>query len=128
MDKKILVDSNIVEGEKLLEILDKTNIEITSAFWFYLPDIEEWRLMLATKLVEKEGPNKAYTKLLENINENNTVISIPLEAITLISPKDPLNLLLRSAIQTGPGISSIRFSGNVINCVLIKDSYLYRIN
>jgi hypothetical protein len=128
MDKKVLVSIDIEAGKKLLEILDKTNMEITSAFWFYLSEIEEWRLILATKLVEKEGPRKAYTNLLENIGNYVKDIDIPLEAITLISPNDPLNLLLREAIQTGHGISGIRFSGNVINGILIKDSYLYRIN
>lgn len=128
MDKKTLVNIDIEEGKKLLEILDKSSIKITSAFWFYLTEIEEWRLMLATKLIEEVGPQKAYTKLLENTNKHKETIDIPLEAITLISPNDPLNLLLKSAIKTGPKISGVRFSGNVINGVLIKDSYLYRIN
>jgi len=128
MDKKTLVNIDIEEGKKLLKILDNSSIKITSAFWLYLTDIEEWRLMLATKLIEEVGPQKAYTQLLENTNRHKDTIDIPLEAITLISPNDPLNLLLKSAIKTGPGISGVRFSGNVINGVLIKDSYLYRIN
>lgn len=128
MDKKTLVNIDIEEGKKLLEMLDKTNMQITSAFWFYLQDIEEWRLIFATNLLDKEGPKKTYTKLLEIISQDIKEINIPLEAISLISPNDSLNQLFRSAIQTGPGISGIRFSGNVINGSLIKDSYLYRIN
>jgi len=128
MDKKTLVNIDIEEGKKLLEILDNSSIKITNAFWFYLTDIEEWRLMLVTKLIDQVGPQKAYTILLENTNKHKDTIDIPLEAITIISPNDPLNLLLKSAIKTGPGISGVRFSGNVINGVLIKDSYLYRIN
>lgn len=103
-------------------------MQITSAFWFYMEEIEEWRLILATPLFENEGPRAAYTKLLKNLGKYIEESSIPFEALTIISPNDPLNRSLQSAIQTGPGISGIRFSGNVINGVLIKDSYLYRIN
>jgi len=45
----------------------------------------------------------------------------------VIEEKAPLYVLLRSAISTGPGLSGIRFSRNVINGQLIEDAYLYRI-
>ncbi len=44
---------------------------------------------------------------------------------------DPDNSLLRpmnGAIGTGPGLSRIRFSQNVINGTLIEDALIYRLN
>lgn len=128
MDKKTLVNIDIEEGKKLLEQLDRSNMKISCALWYYVQDIEEWRLILATDLVDTFGPKKAYTNLLAQINKDAISIDIPFEAISLISPNDPLIKLFKFAIITGPGISGIRFSGNVINGVLIKDSYLYRVN
>lgn len=47
--------------------------------------------------------------------------------ISVVDEKDPLFLLLRSAISTGPGVGGIRFSRNVVNGQLIEDAYLYRV-
>ncbi|NIV68021.1 hypothetical protein GWN43_04130 [Candidatus Bathyarchaeota archaeon] len=46
--------------------------------------------------------------------------------ISVISTEHDLVKLLRAAIHTGPGISGIRFTGNVINGVFIDDAYIYR--
>jgi hypothetical protein len=40
MDKKTLVNIDIDEGKKILEFLDNSDLRISSAFWFYLQDIE----------------------------------------------------------------------------------------
>ena len=49
-----------------------------------------------------------------------------LRQITAVSPKDELVGRLRKAVRTGPGISSVRFTDNVIDNVLIEEAYIYR--
>ena len=127
MDKRTLVDMDIKGGQRMLEILDESNLKISSAFWFYVVDVEEWRLFFATSEVDSQGPKKVYSKVQKVINKYSNEINIPLEVVTLISPKNQLNVLLKMAINTGSGMSGVRFSGNVINGFLIKDSYLYRV-
>ncbi|MBD3628194.1 hypothetical protein [Cyclobacterium sp.] len=128
MDKKTLVNIDIEEGKKVLESLDDSNLKISSAFWFFIEDLEEWRLFFASPEFDVVGPKKLYAKVQKILQSHRNEINLPLEAISLISPKDQLIGMLRMAITTGPGISGIRFSGNVINGVLIKDAYLYRVN
>ncbi|WP_162417795.1 hypothetical protein [Cyclobacterium roseum] len=128
MDKKTLVNIDIEEGKKVLEALDDSNLSISSAFWFFLDDIEEWRLFFVAPDFDLVGPKKLYSKVQKILQDHKNEINIPLEAISLISPKDQLIGILKMAITTGPGISGIRFSGNVINGVLIKDAYIYRVN
>lgn len=127
MDKKTLVNIDIAEGKKILEFLDDSALKISSAFWFYLQDIEEWRLIFATPEIDVEGPKKTYAKVQKIFQKYKNEINIPLEAVSIVSPTNQLILLLRSAINTGSEISGIRFSGNVINGELITDSYLYRV-
>lgn len=127
MDKKTLVNIDIEEGRKLIEELD-SYLEITSAFWYYLSEIQEWRLILATPSIDKLGRKKTYSIIWDVLNKNKEMLSIPLDAISIMSPKQELNKLLSYAIKTGKGISGIRFSGNVINGTLIEDAYLYRVN
>lgn len=128
MNKKILVGIDLEEGKKVLEELDKAGLRIASAFWLYLTEVEEWRLMLAMPSIDTHGRKKTYAKIWEVLDRNRSTLNIPLDAISLISPNDKLNQLLRSVAKTGKGLSGIRFSGNVINGTLIEDSYIYRVN
>ncbi len=48
--------------------------------------------------------------------------------LRLYTLQDPAILILHKAIQTGPGITAMRMSGNVINGVRIEDAYVYRLN
>ncbi|MEX2567918.1 MAG: hypothetical protein WD431_18365, partial [Cyclobacteriaceae bacterium] len=111
MDKKTLGNIDIEEGKKVLMSLDDSNLNISSAFWFFLEDIEEWGLFFATPDFDVFGPKKLYAKVQKILQNHRNEINIPLEAITLISPKDLLIGILRMALTTGPGISGIRFSG-----------------
>ena len=64
---------------------------------------------------------KAISKL------KNEVTELSLEDVALAKPQAPIVEVMKTAIKTGPGISGIRFSQNVINGVLIEDAYIYRL-
>ena len=60
-------------------------------------------------------------KLIGDLAENLT-----LSMIGLLNPNHQLAQLFKAAIQTGPGVSRIRFSKNVINGHFIDDALIYR--
>jgi len=127
MDKTALVDSDIKDGMLLIEKLDMTDFSVVAAFWFYHSDVIEWRLTIASWYLDKNGPKKAYG-FLQTLLMDSDIPGISLENITLVSPEHDLIKLLSMAIQTGPQLSNIRFTRNVINGQLIEDAYIYRIN
>ena len=127
MDKKTLVNIDIEEGKKVIDLLDRSGMQISSAFWLYLTEIQEWRLMLATPDIDTLGRKKTYAKILELLNQHLESIDMPLDAISIISPNQDLNKHLRTVMDKGKGISG-RFSGIVVNGTLIEDTYLYRVN
>jgi hypothetical protein len=127
MDKKTLVNIDIEEGKKLIDLLDRSGMKISSAFWLYLTEIQEWRLMLATPDIDTLGRKKTYAKILELLNQHLESIDMPLDAISVISPDQELNRHLRTVVKKGKEISG-RFSGIVVNGTLIEDTYLYRVN
>ena len=82
MVKTILVERDLEEGRRLLERLDvkeaetapasgrtraatlpRTKVPVQAAFWWYLPESQEWRLIIATPLVDSYGPLSVYTKI-----------------------------------------------------------------
>jgi hypothetical protein len=127
MNKKTLVNIDIEEGKKLIDLLDRSGMKISSAFWLYLTEIQEWRLMLATPDIDTLGRKKTYAKILELLNQHLESIDMPLDAISVISPDQELNRHLRTVVKKGKEISG-RFSGIVVNGTLIEDTYLYRVN
>jgi hypothetical protein len=136
-----LVEKDIEDGRKLIEALDQADFRVHAALWFYFSDSEEWRLMIATPLVDEQGPKETYTRVqsvlaklfktsrfvpIHGFPQVEVSTGISLKDISVVSPKHNIIQALRAAIRTGPGISGIRLTRNAFNNVFIEDAYIYR--
>lgn len=124
-----LTDSMMKAGAKLIERLDANNSEVKSAFWLFYSEEKMWKLIVASPLVDTEGPRNYYKRIVEA----NTVASkeeeiVSLNDIGVTNTNHQIVQLLKIMIGTGGGISGIRFSRNTINGVFIEDTYIYRSN
>ncbi len=126
MARTALVNLDIEGARKLIEALDKAGFPVGSAFWFYNPDSEEWRLFISSPEVDKKGPLRAY-KTIQPVLKQLPEVTFGIDNIAAVGTKAPLVSLMRSAIKTGPGTSGIRLTRNVINGTLIEDAYVYRL-
>lgn len=126
MDKPILVDADLEAGKTLLSNLDKSRFSVEAAFWFYLSDSNEWRLIFALPSVDRIGPQAAYEKMQSQLQKLDPKYNLALQNISIVSPKENLIMLLKKVIHTGPESSGIRFTRNTINNVFIEDAYIYR--
>lgn len=118
----------IQEGATLVEALDKAGVSPDAALWFYFPDISTWKLILAEVKVGPEGPREVYRAIQKALHGlRNEIAHLSLKDVALAKPDAPLIKLLAKAIATGPGISGIRFTRNVIDGTLIEDAYIYRL-
>jgi len=127
MATTVLVERDIQEGKDLIEALDKTEFKVDASLWFYSSDSDEWRLLIASPFVEENGPRESYGFIRSVLTQPSPPSGISLKNVSVLSPKNQLIKLLRTVISTGPGISNIRFTRNVINNTLIEDAYIYRI-
>jgi len=123
----IVVGPSGSAGKKLIEALDREHFELTGALWFYFIDVNEWRLLLVSPMLDRLGPRKSYSKIQSIIRNQMPSFGIRLDTISVISPKDKLINLLKMAIRVDSGISEIRFSNNTINNVFIEDALIYRL-
>lgn len=122
-----LTDQLIDGGKDLIEELDASGIKVNGALWFYFPEEGFWKLMLSFPNIKEEGPKSSYAKIQKALLKLKKKDGLALDDVTLAKPNAPLIDLLKMAIHTGPGISGIRFSNNVINGQLISDAYIYRL-
>ena len=123
-----LVDRKIERGKRLIKKLDDSRFPVAAAFWYYFPEAEQWRLVIASPTVESQGLQAAYTEIHRIQRRGLRLPPLSVGEITAVSPRDPLVKLLSSAIRTGPGLSGIVFSRNVVNGVYIEDAYIYRLS
>lgn len=134
MAKDILVTERLTDlmmsaGAELVTRLDENNADVRSAFWFYLSEDQVWKLIIASPQVDIAGPRAYYKKINDaNLLAEETENVISLNDIGVSSTTNPIVQILKFAISTGDGISSIRFSRNTINGIFIEDTYIYRSN
>ncbi|WP_291863389.1 hypothetical protein [Bradyrhizobium sp.] len=126
MAAAVLVDADVEMGRELLRILDETNFPVTAAAWIYFPDIEEWRLVIRTPKAEK-NLQQALLELAVSLDSRGDLRKrLDLSRVKLVPPQDKMLAAMGSIVKV-EGISSIRFSRNVINGVLIDDALIYRL-
>jgi hypothetical protein len=125
--KEQLTDEMIEAGAQLTQKLDELGLPVSVAMWFFLSDINEWRLLFASPQSSAEGPRAVYEKIAEARKAlGSQAERVPLSAIGLIDTNHQLVQLLRIGLRTGPGVSKIRFSKNVIDGHFIDDALIYR--
>ena len=128
MVKAELTTEMIDAGRQLLELLDREKFRARACFWFYFPESERWRFVVASPEVRARGSHAAYRKI--QILARRVPRAADLFApgdVTVVKDNDPLVVVLRKAVSTGPGISGVRFTSNSINGTFIDDAYIYRL-
>ncbi|WP_243288051.1 hypothetical protein [Geothrix terrae] len=122
-----LTSDMINSGAALITALDRLNLMVKGAFWLLLPDQKNWRLVIASPEVRLHGPKAVYRKITMAIKKiPRNITPVGMKDVSVVEDKNPIFLMIRTVISTGPGISGIRFSRNVINGQLVEDAYIYR--
>ena len=130
MVARSLNNEQIDGGEELLKRLDDAGVLVDAALWFYFPDSERWKLLLSLPTLIKKGPKVAYREVQKALRSSDKApaISVSLDNVAIARENSPLLSAFKRAIKTGPGISRIGFSNNVIDGQLITDALIYRLN
>jgi len=128
MDKTTLVESDIKTGEEILSVLKKSDFPIHYALWLYSPEeYSQWRLVIATKLYDEEGPLSAYKKLNDIISKQGTKWTLLSERIQLVSPEDAVIKSLKKDYPPNETISNPLVSGSTSSNTYVDAAYLYAI-
>ena len=89
MDKTVLVGGvDFEKGAEILRILDDARLKISVALWVYLPEYEDWRMVLSSRKFDSISLPKAYGLLHNALN----AASVPLEKtppIMIMALSDP---------------------------------------
>ncbi len=128
MNKTTLVESDIKIGEEILSVLKKSDFPIHYALWLYSSDeYAKWRLVIATRLYDEEGPLSAYKKLNDILSKHDTKWTMLSERIQLVSPEDAVIKSLKKDYPPNETISNPLVSGSTSSNTYVNAAYLYAI-
>ncbi len=88
MDKAILVDRDVRIGRDVIGLLTAADLSVDDAFWAYMPQVEEWRLVLSSPRVKELGVRNSYLKMSNALHKSPLLEEIPLSRISLFAPDD----------------------------------------
>jgi len=126
VDKTALVEDEIALGREAAKGLhEDPSIDLRAALWLYVSAAGEWRLFIATPLVDTDGPKKTYAAIQKALGRLDLSGRLPLWRISAISPADPFVKLMRKLVRIKFGSGSVRLTNSRINNTLIEDAYVY---
>ncbi len=121
-----LSDKQIADGKRFIQGLDEAGVVSSAALWFWSVPNSAWHYVLASPSVE---PNQDMpVKIAAVLALMPPEFSVTRDILRLYPPGAELIRTLQGLMQTGPGVSAVRMTGNIINGVRIEDAYVYRLN
>lgn len=90
MATEALVDEEVRLGREVVEALEGASLPFRAAMWYFAPEFEDWRLLIATPLVRKEGPLKSYDKLQKVLLKRGAERRLAMNRIWLVEDDFPL--------------------------------------
>jgi hypothetical protein len=114
MDQAILVKSDRIIEAQVLEALDRARLPVTLCEWNYVPQLQEWQLIIATPWHDSKGPRTAYRAVVDALEKAGIYQRVPMRRVFLKSPDDPLVKLLQqeSRMQWDGFVHILRHHGN----------------
>jgi hypothetical protein len=130
MVKNSLVEADVLAGKRLVTALSvppySSVFKLQAAFWLYDHESQEWRLFLATPLVDEFGSLSAYTNLQQPLRSIQPT-DLSLENISVSSPRKPLVKAIKRGSRIANGTEGIRLTRNTIDGIYIEDAYVYKL-
>src|SRR6266508_87027 len=99
--KDVLTDAMITTGADLTRKLDEVEWPVVASFWLYLPELNAWKLVLASPVARLHGPRRAYEAVQTALSAlPKEHAQLALSDIEVVEPGHYLVTLLRTAINT----------------------------
>jgi hypothetical protein len=125
MGQDVLVEQQIHDGQKLVEHLANHGFHVAAAGWIKIDDDSRWYLYIASSVVDREGPTKAYGVVHPLIRGMPTPLWIDPFDVKLIREADPLALGIRQMHQRYPALLPTWYRQPRLGGVSIEAAYLY---
>jgi hypothetical protein len=90
MDQATLVKSDRVAGAQVMEALSRGKMPVTFGDWSFVPQLQEWQLIIATPWFDEKGPRTAYRAVVDALRKAKVYENVPMRRVFVRSPEDPI--------------------------------------
>jgi hypothetical protein len=90
VDKAALVDRDLEFGGSVVAALSRAQIPVTLVDWDWVPQLQEWQLIVVTSLHDTNGPREAYARIIAALKEAGDYETAPMRRLFVKSPEDPI--------------------------------------
>jgi hypothetical protein len=122
VDKTALVDSEVNEGHKFLELLREAGMQVNAAMWRKEEAPGRWSLLLVMPSVDEIGDGETFRLILDVLSKAGDRTWFDPFDVSLISPKTKFAKDLRRKLRTSKNRAIV---GWWIADQRIDDGYLY---
>jgi hypothetical protein len=126
MGTPTLVSFDIENGDSVIKAMDDDGKAPNVALWAWLPDYEDWRLVLASDHLDQNSLRTGYSQIIEAMDK----ASIPMHRrpTLLMKPmNDPMIQDLRRAFSSAADTRGMRLGGQKFGDKYLEDGVVYRI-
>jgi hypothetical protein len=99
MDKTTVVRSDLDTQGRVLNALSQAKIPASLVDLDYVPQLDEWQLVVATRLYDDKGPQEAYSRVIKALQAVGIYEEIPIRRVFLKSPSDPSVKALEAEVK-----------------------------
>jgi hypothetical protein len=126
VDTSALVSYDIENGKDVIEALDRDGKTPNVALWAKLPDYEDWRLVIASDLLDKSSSLSGYEEI--NAAMKKAGISYRKRPTIFWRPMNkPFIQALRRAFSSAVDTYGMRLGGQKFGDQFVEDAFVYRI-
>ena len=101
MDKTTLVRSDLEIEGRVLGALSRAKVPVTLCDLNYVPELDEWQLIIGTPWYDSKGPREAYGRVIKALQDAGIYEDVPIGRVTPRSPDDPVVRSLEREVNLG---------------------------
>jgi hypothetical protein len=127
MDKAAMVSIDISRGSEVVDALERAKVKVSAALWAFLPEYEDWRLIVSARQLDLPDLRDAYGLLHRSLAPAGFVPrNTP--PIMIFPTKDPFIRELRRIFGKTKSVEGMRLGGQLIGDRFLEDAYVYQIS
>lgn len=125
MDQSLLVNIELERGAKVVEALDQAKLKLDVAVWAFLEEFRDWRLVIASRELDKIGSG-AHGAVLDALREAGISVE-ERPSMLILRMSDRTIKDLRRLFGKTKSVEGMRLGGQLFGDRFFIEGFVYRI-
>lgn len=120
-----LVSMDVLQGERIVRLLEQAGIKLSLALWLLTDEYSDWRFVISSKSLDPLTPFDQLKKSKDVLRKSLPVEQTP--TLWIMNTQDTFPRSLHKLFSKTKNVEGMRLGGQFIGNRFIEDAYVYRI-